>query len=556
MEERSTDLVRGRWVPETPAWWQRGVIYQIYPWSFADASGDGIGDLDGIRDHADYLAWLGVDAIWLSPIYPSPGVDLGYDISDYRGIHPDLGTLDDFRRLLDAAHACGLRVLIDLVLNHTSDQHPWFRGAREGPKNPFHDYYVWSQAPSRYAGVRGIFENEPSNWTLDDATGLYYWHRFYSHQPDLNYENPRVQEEMLDVARFWLDLGVDGFRVDAAPYLYEREGTSCESLPETHAFLKRLRRLVDGYEPARILLAEANQPAEELIRYFGDGDEFQMAFHFPLMPRLFLAIRKELAAPLIGVLERTSTIPEGCQWVMFLRNHDELTLEMIPEDDRTFMWEHYASEPHLRVHSGIRRRLWPLLLGGRRQVELLHGLILSLPGCAVIYYGDEIEMGDDVSLGDRMGVRTPMQWTTGKNAGFSSADPSKLYAPVVTEPEYHFAGHNVQSRDRKPTSFLNWLRRIIKVHRADPVLRGGSMRVLPVANPRVLVFARENEAGTILCLNNLSRFVQPALVPVGEWIGRTPVEIIGGERFPEITRGEYLFTMGPHSLLWLRLERV
>jgi maltose alpha-D-glucosyltransferase/alpha-amylase len=538
----------------TAPWHRDVVLYEVYVRGFFDSNGDGIGDLPGLIEKLPYIRDLGVGAVWLLPIYPSPLRDDGYDVADYRGIHPDLGTIDDFRRLLDAAHACGLRILVDLVLNHTSDQHPWFQSARQGPGHPFHDYYVWSETPNRYAGVRGIFETEPSNWTLDGTCGLYYWHRFYAHQPDLNYENPHVQEEMLDVARFWLDLGVDGFRVDAVPYLFEREGTACENLPETHAFVRRLRTLVDGYDPPRVLLAEANQPAESLISYFGNGDQFHMAFHFPLMPRLFLAIRRELAAPLIEVLERTSSIPDGCQWVMFLRNHDELTLEMLSADDRAFMWEQYASGPGQRVHTGIRRRLWPLLLGGRRQVELLHGLILSLPGGAVLYYGDEVEMGDDVQLGDRMGVRTPMQWSHGMNAGFSAADPSKLYAPVVTEPEYHYAGHNVLSRDRKPTSFLNWLRRWIKVHRADPVFRGTGMRILPVANPRVLAFVRENEAGTLLCVGNLSRFVQPALIPVQEWIGRTPVEIIGGQRFPPITREEYLFSMGPHSLLWLRLE--
>ncbi|HEX5137140.1 MAG TPA: maltose alpha-D-glucosyltransferase [Planctomycetota bacterium] len=536
----------------TAPWYRDLVLYEVYVRGFHDSNGDGIGDIPGLIEKLPYIRDLGVGAVWLLPIYPSPLRDDGYDVSDYRGIHKDLGTLDDFRRLLDAAHACGLRILVDLVLNHTSDQHPWFQSARQGPGHPFHDYYVWSETPDRYAGVRGIFETEPSNWTRDDTCGLYYWHRFYAHQPDLNYENPRVQEEMLEVARFWLDLGVGGFRVDAVPYLFEREGTTCENLPETHAFVRRLRALLDNYDPPRLLLAEANQPAEELISYFGTGDQFHMAFHFPLMPRLFLALRRELAAPLIEVLERTSAIPDGCQWVMFLRNHDELTLEMLSDDDRRFMWEQYASEPGQRVHTGIRRRLWPLLLGGRRQVELLHGLILSLPGCAVLYYGDEIEMGDDIQLGDRMGVRTPMQWTTGANAGFSTAE--KLYAPVITEPEYHYAGHNVQSRDRKPTSFLNWLRRTIKVHRADPAFRGTGMRIVPVENPRILAFVRESEAGTLLCISNMSRFVQPALVPVREWIGRTPVEIIGGQRFPPITHADYLFTLGPHSLLWLRLE--
>ena len=541
--------------PLTAPWYRDLVLYEVYVRGFYDSNGDGLGDLPGLIEKLPYIRDLGVGAIWLLPIYPSPLRDDGYDIADYRGIHPDLGTLDDFRRLLERAHACDLRVLVDFVLNHTSDQHVWFQEARKGPDNPFHDYYVWGDTPDRYRGVRRIFvDTEPSNWTLDTACGRYFWHRFYAHQPDLNYDNPRVQEEILDVARFWLDLGVDGFRVDAVPYLFEREGTTCENLPETHAFVKRLRRLVDGYDPPRVLLAEANQPTDDLLPYLRDGDEFHMAFHFPLMPRLFLAIRRELAAPLIDVLERTATLPHDCQWVMFLRNHDELTLEMISDDDRTYMWQHFAAEPGMRLNIGIRRRLWPLLSGGRRQVELLHGLMLSLPGGAVLYYGDEVEMGDDYRLGDRMGVRTPMQWSADPNAGFSVAPPDRLYAPVITESEYHYAGHNVRACEHKPTSFLNWLRRMIKVHRADPVFRSRVMRVLRVANPRVLAFVRESEAGVVLCLHNLSRFVQPALVPVDEWRGRTPVEIIGGERFPPITHAEYLFTLGPHSLLWLRLE--
>jgi maltose alpha-D-glucosyltransferase/alpha-amylase len=539
----------------TASWSRDLVLYEVYVRGFYDSNGDGIGDLRGLAEKLPYIRDLGVGAVWLLPIFPSPLRDDGYDVADYRDVHPDLGTMEDFRELLRTAHALGLRIIVDLVLNHTSDQHAWFQEARRGPESPLHSYYVWSPTPDRYADVRRIFVDvEPSNWTFDDSCGLYYWHRFYAHQPDLNYDDPRVQEEMLDVARFWLDLGVDGFRVDAVPYLFERDGLGGDNLPETHAFLKRLRQVVDTYDPPRVLIAEANQPAEELIRYFGDGDEFHMAFHFPLMPRLFLAIHQERAAPIIDILQRAADIPADCQWVMFLRNHDELTLEMLSDDERTSLWEYFAVEPSMRLNLGIRRRLWPLLSGGRRQVELLHGLILSLPGCAVLYYGDEVEMGDNHTLGDRMGVRTPMQWSTDANAGFSTADAVKLYAPVITEPEYHFAGHNVRSRDLKSTSFLNWLRRMIKVHRADPVFRGGSMHIVPVDNPRVLVFVRESDAGTVLCISNLSRFVQPALVPVESWVGRTPVEIIGGAPFPAITQPEYLFTLGPHSLLWLRLE--
>jgi maltose alpha-D-glucosyltransferase/alpha-amylase len=539
----------------TASWSRDLVLYEVYVRGFFDSNGDGIGDLRGLTEKLPYIRDLGVGAIWLLPIFPSPLRDDGYDVADYRDIHPDLGTLDDFRDLLRVAHTLSLRVIIDLVLNHTSDQHTWFQEARRGPENPFHSYYVWSPTPDRYADVRRIFVDvEPSNWTFDDSCGAYYWHRFYAHQPDLNYDDPRVPEEMLAVARFWLDLGVDGFRVDAVPYLFEREGLGGENLPETHAFLKRLRKVVDEYDPPRVLIAEANQPVEELIRYFGEGDEFHMAFHFPLMPRLFLAIHQEVSAPIIDILERAARIPDDCQWVMFLRNHDELTLEMLTDDERSYLWEHYASELPMRLNLGIRRRLWPLLSGGRRQVELLHGLILSLPGCAVLYYGDELGMGDNCLLGDRMGVRTPMQWTPDMNAGFSTADPQRLYAPVITEPEYHFAGHNVRSRDQQRTSFLNWLRRMIKVHRADPVFRGRSMRIVSLKNQRVLAFVRESEAGTVLCVNNLSRFVQPALVDLSEWLGRTPVEIIGGARLPRIYEPQYFLTLGPHSLLWLRLE--
>jgi maltose alpha-D-glucosyltransferase/alpha-amylase len=535
----------------TEVWYRDLVLYEVPVRAFYDSNGDGIGDLNGLTEKLDYICDLGVDAIWLLPIYPSPLRDDGYDVADFRNIHPDLGTLDDFRRLLDRAHAAGLRVLVDLVLNHTSDQHPWFQSARLGPASPYHDYYVWSPTPDRYAGTRVIFvDTEPSNWTLEPACGLYYWHRFYAHQPDLNFDNPQVRREMLDVLCFWLDLGVDGFRVDAVPFLFEREGTSCENLPETHAYLRELRRVVDTYDPPRLLLAEACQSPADLVSYFGTGDEFHLAFHFPLMPRMFLAIRSENAEPLIDILQNTPALPDGCQWAVFLRNHDELTLELVSDVERLYMLAEYATEPEMRLNFGIRRRLWPLLQGGRRQIELLHGLLLSLPGCAVLYYGDEIGMGDNVKLGDRMGVRTPMQWTTGANAGFSDADPSRLYAPVVTDPWYHFAGHNVESLDRKPTSFLNWLRRMIKTHRTDPAFRSGTLRVLPVENRRVLAFVREHEGRCILCVNNLSRFAQAAEIDLSAWRGRVPVEVIGGASFPTVGARPYLFTLGPHTFLW------
>ncbi|MCI0341363.1 MAG: maltose alpha-D-glucosyltransferase [Planctomycetales bacterium] len=534
---------------------QDHVLYEVYVRGFHDGNGDGIGDLAGLTQKLGYIRDLGVGAIWILPHYPSPLRDDGYDISDFRGVHPDLGSLDDFARLLDRSHALGLRVFTDLVVNHTSADHPWFQSARLGPGRPHHDWYVWSPAPDRYRGVRVIFsDTETSNWTLDPACGLYYWHRFYSHQPDLNYENPEVRAEMLSVARFWWDLGVDGFRVDAAPYLFEREGTSCESLPETHAFLRELRRAADSYETPRVLLAEANQRPDDLLPYFGSGDEFHMALHFPLMNALFLAVRREDSRPVLDVLRNSPALPRDCQWAMFLRNHDELTLEMLPPEERAYMLEQYGASRGSRLNLGIRRRLWPLMLGGRRQIELLHGLILSLPGAAVLYYGDEIGMGDDATLGDRMGVRTPMQWTTGKNAGFSDADPSRLYAPVVTGPEYHYAGVNVEAQDQKPTSFLNWLRRTLKSHRRTAAFRGPGIWPVDTGNPRVLAFTREAERSVVLCVNNLARSVQPALLDLSAWRGRVPVDAMGGARFPPVGSERYLVTLGPHSFYWLRLE--
>jgi len=496
-----------------PAWYEDLDIYQVHVRAFCDSNGDGIGDLRGLTQKLGYIRELGVGAVWLSPVFPSPMRDGGYDVADFKGVHPDLGTLEDFRELLRTAHDSGLRVIIDLVLNHTSDQHPWYQSARQGPGHPYHDYYVWSATPDRYSQARVIFtDRETSNWALEPACGLYYWHRFFSHQPDLNFDHPDVRAEMLDVARFWLDVGVDGFRVDAVPYLFERDGTNCESLPETHAFLRELRHVADSFEPRRVLLAEANQNLNDLVAYFGGGDEFQMAFHFPLMPRLFMAIRSENAGVLIDLLRAEPPLPPGCQWAMFLRNHDELSLEMVTPDEREYMMTAFAVAPGMRLNLGIRRRLWPLLLGGRRQIELLHALILGLPGCAVFYYGDEIGMGDDVRLDDRLSVRTPMQWNSGRNAGFSDADPERLDAPVITSPEYHYAGRNVESADHLPTSFLNWFRRFIKAHHDVRAFRSRDLKLVDANNPHILAFVREREGETVLCAYNLSRFVHHALL--------------------------------------------
>ena len=534
-------------------WYLDVVLYEVYVRGFFDSNGDGIGDLAGLAAKLEYIRDLGVGALWLLPLFPSPLRDDGYDISDLRSIHPELGTLDDFRRLLDRAHGLGLRVLLDLVVNHTSDQHPWFQSARRGPGHPYHDYYVWSATPDRYRDARIIFvDTERSNWTLEPSCELYYWHRFFSHQPDLNYDNPDVRREMLDIARFWLDLGVDGFRVDAAPYLFEREGTSCENLPETHAFLKELRRVADSYDPPRVLLAEANQPIEALLPYLS-GDEFHMAFHFALMPRIFMAVHSEQSGSLLEILARTPPLPETCQWAMFLRNHDELTLEMVTEQEREYMFRAFAPEPGMRLNLGIRRRLWPLMMGGRRQIELLHGLLLGLPGCAVLYYGDEIGMGDDITREDRMGVRTPMQWTPHRNAGFSKAPPRRLFTPPITAPEYHYAGRNVESLEREPTSFLNWLRRMIRTHRAQAAFRGRALGLVSADNPHTLAFVRSSDGDRILCVHNLSRFVQPVRLRLDAWIGQRPVEVIGGSAFPTIDGPDYFLSLGPHSFFWLRL---
>jgi maltose alpha-D-glucosyltransferase/alpha-amylase len=490
------------------------------------------------------------------PIYPSPLKDDGYDIADFYGIHPTLGTVDDFTALTKAAHERGIRVIADLVLNHTSDQHPWFQEARRNPESPHRDYYVWSDTDQKYNGVRIIFtDTEQSNWAWDPIARKYFWHRFFSHQPDLNYDNPAVQDEVLKVVAFWLDHGIDGFRVDAVPYLFEREGTSCENLPETHHFLRKLRRFVDEHYPGTLLLAEANMWPEDLLPYFGTGDEFHMAFNFPLMPRMFMAIRREQSWPIIEIMDRLPGVPAGCQWATFLRNHDELTLEMVTDDERDYMYREYAKDPRMRINLGIRRRLAPLVDDDRSQAELLHSMLLSLPGSPVLYYGDEILMGDNVYLGDRNGVRTPMQWTGDRNAGFSRADPSRLYSGVLQDPLFHYQARNVEAATRSPKSFLMWLRRIIRVRKSYPAFGRGTLRFLGCENRRVIAYLREHEGTTLLIVNNLSQFAQPAELDLRPFAGSVPVELLGNQEFPRITERPYFLSLGAYSFYWFRLDR-
>src|SRR6266540_3761464 len=537
-------------------WYKDAIFYEVPVRSFYDSNADGLGDFPGITEKLDYIQQLGADCIWLLPFFPSPLKDDGYDISDFCGVKSDYGTLDDFRRFLDAAHARGIRVVTDLVMNHTSDQHPWYQEARRSPSSPKRDYYVWSDDPERYAGTRIIFtDTETSNWAWDPVAGTHYWHRFFSHQPDLNYDNPKVQQAMFDVVSFWLDLGLDGFRCDAVPYLFEREGTSCENLPETHEYLQRLRAHVDERFPGSVLLAEANQWPADVRQYLGTGDEFHMAFHFPLMPRLFMALRREDRAPIIEILQQTPEIPESCQWGLFLRNHDELTLEMVTDADRDYMYTEYAKDPKMRLNFGIRRRLAPLMENGRRQMELLNSLLLSMPGSPVIYYGDEIGMGDNVYLGDRAGVRTPMQWSGDKNAGFSRADPARLFSPVILDPVYHYEALNVESQTRVPTSLLNWMRRLIAVRKRYPVFGRGAIEFLLPANNKVLAYVRKDPTQTVLCVVNLSRFVQPVELDLSRYKGAAPIELIGETPFPPIGDLPYFLTLGPHGFYWFRLDR-
>jgi maltose alpha-D-glucosyltransferase/alpha-amylase len=541
--------------PTDPLWYKDAVFYQLHVKSFADSNADGIGDFRGLTSKLDHLASLGVDCLWLQPMYPSPFKDDGYDISDYTNVNPSYGTLQDFENFLSQAHARGLRVIIELVLNHTSDQHAWFQEARSSTDNERRDWYVWSDTDDRYHGVRIIFvDTELSNWAWDPVSKAYYWHRFFSHQPDLNYDNPAVREEIWNVMKFWLEIGVDGFRVDAVPYLVEREGTSCENLPETHAVLKELRARLDAHFTGKVLLAEANMWPEDVRPYFGAGDEFHMSFHFPVMPRMFMALRLEDRKPLIDIIERTPSIPDSCQWGIFLRNHDELTLEMVTEIERQYMWDEYAKDPRARINLGIRRRLAPLVDGDRRRIELMSALLMSLPGSPILYYGDEIGMGDNIYLGDRNSVRTPMQWNSGQNAGFSTADPERLWLPLISNAVYGYQAVNVESQERSSTSLLNWTRRLIEVRRLTKAFGRGSIEFLKPDNHRVLAFTRTLGRDTVLAVNNLAGTSQVVELDLARLAGAIPIEMFGGSIFPRIGREPYIMMMGPYDFYWFRLR--
>jgi maltose alpha-D-glucosyltransferase / alpha-amylase len=559
--------------PRDPRWYQHAVFYEVLVRGFHDSNGDGTGDIRGLTSRLDYLQWLGIDCLWLLPIYESPLRDGGYDISDFMKILPEFGNIGDFVELVEEAHKRGIRVIADLVMNHTSEGHPWFQASRADPDGPFGDFYVWSDTDDGYGEARVIFvDAEQSNWTFDQVRGQYYWHRFFSHQPDLNYENPKVQDAMLEVLRFWLDLGIDGFRLDAVPYLYEREGTNCENLKETHEYLKRIRAEVDRLYPDRVLLAEANQWPADVVEYFGDpqagGDECHMAFHFPLMPRIFMAVRREQRYPISEILAQTPPIPSGCQWGIFLRNHDELTLEMVADDERDYMYAEYARDPRMKANIGIRRRLAPLLDNDRNQLELFTALLLSLPGSPVLYYGDEIGMGDNIWLGDRDGVRTPMQWTPDRNAGFSACDPARLYLPLIMDPIYGYQALNVEAQERNGASLLHWTRRMIEIRKRHPVFGHGSFEELNSSNPSILAFVREyprpgdpaagaaDESDAILCVNNLSRFPQPVELDLRRFKGISPVECMGGVVFPAIGELTYLLTLPGHGFYWFQLPPV
>jgi len=570
-EGRSTQLgLRGREFPrsrifgerELPIsqdglWYKDAVIYQLHVRSFYDSSGDGNGDFRGLAQKLDYLQDLGINTIWLMPFFPSPLRDDGYDIADYRTVNPIYGTLEDFKNFLDAAHKRNLRVIMEMVLNHTSDQHPWFQESRSSRSNPRRDWYVWSDTDTRYKGTRIIFlDTELSNWAWDPVSKQYYWHRFFSHQPDLNWDNPQLREEMWDVMKFWLNMGVDAFRLDAVPYLVEREGTNCENLPETHEVIKDVRARMDREFPGRMLLAEANQWPADLRAYFANGDEFHMAFHFPLMPRMFMGVKLEDRKPITEILKQTPEIPDSCQWCLFLRNHDELTLEMVTDMERDYMYDEYAKEKGMRLNLGIRRRLAPLLDNDRRRIELMNGMLMSMPGTPIIYYGDEIGMGDNINLGDRNGVRTPMQWDGGWNGGFSTADPEMLYSPLMLNPVYGYQAINVTSHKRFDHSLLAWMKRLIKIRKATPVFGRGSIQFLFPANHRVLAYVRKLGSETILVVNNLSSSAQAVELDLKPFKGNILVEMFGKNVFPRIGDLPYLLTMGPYQFYWFKLRRL
>ncbi len=538
---------------ENPFWYKDAVFYEVYPRAFFDSNADGHGDLRGLEMKLDYLRDLGVNCIWLLPIYPSPLKDDGYDIADYYGVQPAYGSLEDFKSLVAAAHAREMRVIADLVLNHTSDQHPWFQAARSDPNSPYRDYYVWSDDDQKYKEARIIFvDTEKSNWAWDEAAQKYYWHRFYSSQPDLNYDNPAVRAEVLKVMKFWLDMGIDGFRADAVPYLFEREGTNCENLPETHAYLKAIRRYIDENYPGRILLAEANQWPEDVRPYFGDGDEFHMGFHFPVMPRIYMALRQGLRTPMVNILERTPEIPASCQWCIFLRNHDELTLEMVTEEERQWMWKEYAPEPRMRLNLGIRRRLAPLLENDRRRLELAYSLLFTLPGSPILYYGDEIGMGDDIWLPDRNGVRTPMQWSAGDNAGFSNAPAQQLYLPLIDSPEYGPQKVSVAAQQADPGSLYHLVRRMIAVRGQNPAFARGSFRWVEAGGEEMAAYLRAGESQRLLAVHNLSASRQAAVISIPQGAAAPARDLLGGAGVPlEENNSVLRLDLQPYEYRWL-----
>ena len=541
-----------------PHWYRTAVMYEVSVRGFFDSDSDGNGEIRGLIRKLDYLQWLGVDCLWLLPFYASPLRDGGYDIADFLDVHPDYGTMDDAAQLIEEAHKRGIRVIADLVMNHTSDQHSWFQESRSSRDNPKADWYVWSDDETQWPDARIIFvDTENSNWTWDSVRGQFFWHRFYSHQPDINYRNPEVQEAMFAVVDHWLAMGLDGFRLDAVPYLYEADGTNGENLPETHEFLRRLRARVDQKHPGKVLLAEANQWPADVVEYFGDGDECHMCFHFPLMPRMFMALRRQDASSVFNILSVIPSIPEGCQWGIFLRNHDELTLEMVTDEERDYMYQQYATDPRMRRNVGISRRLFPLVDGDRRQAELLHSLLFTLPGTPILYYGDEIGMGDNINLGDRDGVRTPMQWTPDRNGGFSKADFAQVYLPPSMDPVYGFGAKNVESSRRNNASFLQWMRRMIQIRREHPIFGVGGLALLQDSNNAVLAYLRTPASARqlpIVCVANFSAAAQPVELNLGEYAGLRPVELIGGVEFPRIGELPYMLTLPPFGFLSFELS--